>query len=620
MRNISTKCLAIILALLISIPAMPTVLAQTPEARSISIFRVDGTEVSLARGVGGREIEPRAGQRLVEGNILTTGWDSQVYLQMDHASILKMDESTWLQIGSARSLLSITIQSGGALVDVTGQEIGQTMETRIGNTSIAVRGTMYIISRRDTDVVTITMLSGLGEVTMLGGDGLMVEIPLPAGFVMWIYDVYEDAELDGDREIIEQTYRISALDIYELGLFELEEIIYRQEYLIEAGVVTPEMIEEAQEFIEVLREEREAAREAYLLADEEETVRVMLPGEEIAEPEQDELRDDETTETGPDYTGYITIRGVRISTALNILNLNLLIGGHVGLSATRMDGWGWAYGFTDEEIAPLRYMTNLWSLSIQESYISDLELFVGMESLTFLYLDGNRIEDLTPLGNLENLRYLFLDMNNISNTTPLANLMNLSVLGLGHNQISSLSSLADMANLTELNLINNEISDLTPLAGLVNLNRLVLHYNNVSSLTGLENLTNLEFLLMADNYVSDLMPLAGLINLRSLFLLSNDVSSLSGLENLHNLESLNLSLNNVHDVTPLAGLSNLTNLHLRFNNIASVAPLAGMTNLAVLELADNPAMVDLHTLAHMAGSLDVWPAYVMIGGRSSVRV
>ena len=247
MRDIIRKCLAILLALLINIPVLPTVYAQAPEARIINIFRVEGPDASLSRAIGGREIEPRAGQRLSEGNILSTGWDTQVYLQMDESSILKMDESTRVRVAAARSLLTLTIQSGGALVEVAEQSPGVSLETRIGNTAIAVRGTMYIISRRDTDVVTITMLSGWGEVTMRGEDGAMTQVPLPAGFIMWIYDVYEHDILEDGIEIVEQTYRISTIDVNELNLFELEEIISRQEYLIEAGIVTPEMIEVAEE-------------------------------------------------------------------------------------------------------------------------------------------------------------------------------------------------------------------------------------------------------------------------------------------------------------------------------------------------------------------------------------
>ena len=288
MRNIIKKCLAILLALLINIPVMPTVFAQEPEARIISIFRVDGYEARLARAVGGRTIEPRTGQRLSEGNILSTGWDTQVYIQMDQASILKMDESTRLQVAAARSLLSLTVQSGSALVEVAEQSPGNSIETRVGNTAIGVRGTMYIVSRGDTDIVTIIMLSGIGEVSLRGEDGIMVDILLPAGYVMWVYDVYEYAALEDDWAIIEQRYRIRGIsgigmddyDVDEMDLFVLEEIINRQEYLIQAGIVTPEMIEAAAVRVEELWAEREALREAYIYAEgEEETVRVPLPVE-----------------------------------------------------------------------------------------------------------------------------------------------------------------------------------------------------------------------------------------------------------------------------------------------------------------------------------------------------
>ena len=80
--------------------ALP-VFAQQPAARNISIHRIDGVNAGLSRGLG-REIEPRAGQRLSEGNVLSTGWDTQVYIALDAGSIVKMDESSRLKIGSSR--------------------------------------------------------------------------------------------------------------------------------------------------------------------------------------------------------------------------------------------------------------------------------------------------------------------------------------------------------------------------------------------------------------------------------------------------------------------------------------------------------------------------------------
>ena len=363
-------------------PCLPTVYAQAPEARIINIFRVDGYDARMSRGIGGREIEPRAGQRLSEGNILSTGWDTQVYLQMDESSILKMDESTRLQIAAARSLLSLTVQSGSALIEVADQSPGHLLETRIGNTGIGVRGTMYIISRRDTDVVTITMLLGLGEVSMSGEDGITVYIPLPAGYVMWIFDVFEYDMLDDERKIIiEQTYRIRriggnseqginmdgfgvhvddmhGIGVDEMDLFVLEEIINRQEYLIVAGIVTPEMFEAATRRIEELRAERETARAAYTYAEgEEETVRILLP--ELVPtvtvprtPQDDTMYVVNGRNQDRDFVGGVHMFNVEIS-AVNFVGLQTtgaslfieftLSGGNAGLNhsyevAFRSDG------------------------------------------------------------------------------------------------------------------------------------------------------------------------------------------------------------------------------------------------------------------------------------------
>ena len=274
MRIILKKCLAIILALFINIPVMPMVFAQVPEGRNISIFRVDGNDVNLVREPGGRAINPRAGHRLAEGNILSTGRDTQVYLLIDQASIFKMDESTSVLLGSARHLVSMTVQSGSALVEVTEQSPSHSMETRVGNVGLVVRGTIYIVSRLDSDAAIITMLSGSGEVAMPGEDGAMHHIYLPAGLMMWVYDVYEDA-----HAAVEDTYRISAIDVNELNLFELTEIINRQEYLIDIGVATAEMIEEAREIVEELRGDQIGEQVSLDNADDE-VVWIFLPEDE----------------------------------------------------------------------------------------------------------------------------------------------------------------------------------------------------------------------------------------------------------------------------------------------------------------------------------------------------
>ena len=121
------------------------------EARLISVHNTEGDDITLSRSIGGRSIEPRSGQRLIDGNVLNTGRDSFVYMQLDGVSIIKMDESSQVQVSERSNLLTIALQSGRALVDVTGQPPGHVLETRIGSTVMTVRGTSFIAGTREGD-------------------------------------------------------------------------------------------------------------------------------------------------------------------------------------------------------------------------------------------------------------------------------------------------------------------------------------------------------------------------------------------------------------------------------------------------------------------------------------
>ena len=231
LRKITALALALMMTLATALPALAQDVAA--EARLINIHSTGGDEVALSRTIGGRSIEPRSGQRLVDGNVLGTGMDSYVYMQLDAASLIKMDESSQVQVSEARNLLTLSVQSGRALVEVTDQPEGHVLETRIGNTVMTVRGTSFIAGRREGDytgAVFVTMLSGYGVLGIAGADGTVTEVYVPAGsMIVTIPDA-------GPEYVIRQEFELE-----EMGLFELVEIYVRSEALIAAGVLTIEM-------------------------------------------------------------------------------------------------------------------------------------------------------------------------------------------------------------------------------------------------------------------------------------------------------------------------------------------------------------------------------------------
>ena len=250
MKSLSKKLLMVYLAVMLLIPNLH-VFAKEPAARTLSVFRVDGDDAFLARALGGRGTEPREGQRLNLGNVMQTGLDTQVYMQLDAASIVKQDEMTYVAVSAAGNLLSLSVLRGSALVDVRDMEPEHRLETRIGSTVMSVRGTIFTASIRDNGVTVITMLSGEGAVFVPDGTGEVMERPLEAGYVFWAHDA----------EAVD-AFDLRPIDPQAMNLFELREVLYRSEYLLEIGTITPEMQAQLPGLINQRQQERTTRLEA----------------------------------------------------------------------------------------------------------------------------------------------------------------------------------------------------------------------------------------------------------------------------------------------------------------------------------------------------------------------
>ena len=244
LRSITVQL--VILSLLV--PGL-TVFAQEPEARILSVYRVDGDDAFLTWGLGGRGVEPRSGQRLGAGNVMSTGLDTQVYMLLDRASIVKMDELSQVSVVAAGDRLALTVSSGSALVEVAEQAPGQTLETRIGSTVMTVRGTLFVASLRDTGAAVFTMLSGEGVVQVIDEAGVVqLEQPLRAGYVFSV----------DDAAVADSRVEVRPVSLRAMSTFELQETWNYREYLIEVGTLTPAMQQELPQLIDVALDEIDA--------------------------------------------------------------------------------------------------------------------------------------------------------------------------------------------------------------------------------------------------------------------------------------------------------------------------------------------------------------------------
>ena len=208
------------------------------------------------------------------------------------------------------------------------------------------------------------------------------------------------------------------------------------------------------------------------------------------------------------------------------------------------------------DLSPIAGLTQLKALDIDSidspSVIHDAKQLSRLVNLTFLALHG--VEDLTPLAGLPKLEQLFVSHSNIRDLSPLAGLVNLELIHMGGIRISDLSPLAGLTKLRHLYLPGGDISDLTPLAGLTGLEELYLFGNDVADISLLARLTDLKRLDLSRNDLSDVSPLAGLTNLKWLSVADNDISDVTPLARLINLQWLGVYKNEISDISPLDGL------------------------------------------------------------------
>ena len=113
---------------------------------------------------------------------------------------------------------------------------------------------------------------------------------------------------------------------------------------------------------------------------------------------------------------------------------------------------------TGEELAPLRYCTDLVALDLGHMFFSDLSFLEGLTKLRYLILVEERFSDISVLGTMEELEYLELFNNTIDDISPLLNCRKLRHLNLGYTRGYDPSPLWEMTWLERLWYPGNRMS------------------------------------------------------------------------------------------------------------------------------------------------------------------
>lgn len=219
---------------------------------------------------------------------------------------------------------------------------------------------------------------------------------------------------------------------------------------------------------------------------------------------------------------------------------------------TSLSGGG--LGITD--LDGMEYCTNLVTLDVFGSSVSNLTPLQGLYGLTRLVLCYSQITDLTPIADLTALTELHLSENPIADISAISHLTNLVRLSLRGTGVSDISAISALSSLQDLYLDNSQVADLAALASLTQLSTLEVSNTQVRDLTDISGLSNLNQLRIGNDQIGDLTLLSGL-NLMLLDVRGNRISDISPISTLVGLRTLWINDNRITDLSPLLDLPNL---------------------------------------------------------------
>ncbi len=113
---------------------------------------------------------------------------------------------------------------------------------------------------------------------------------------------------------------------------------------------------------------------------------------------------------------------------------------------------------SSEELAPLRYCTDLVALDLGHMFFKDLSFLEGLTKLKYLILVEERFTDISVIGTLGELEYLELFNNTIDDISPLLNCKKLRHLNVGYTRGYDPSPLWEMNWLERLWYPGNRMS------------------------------------------------------------------------------------------------------------------------------------------------------------------
>ena len=248
------------------------------------------------------------------------------------------------------------------------------------------------------------------------------------------------------------------------------------------------------------------------------------------------------------------------------------------------------YAYPELEVIDGDTIATDWKEKVVKEGID--ELYAKLKGLVMMQsIDVSNTKTITtlePLSELSELQTLNVAGTNISDLTPLRNANKLKVLKAANTHIDDLSPLKYDIMLEELDVAHTDVSDLSVLEILGKLEKLNISNTQVNSLEEVQNCPSMAYLFAEGCPINTLAPLSELNNIVSLNVSNTSISDLSPLSNLSTLQSLKISQTNVTNLNALAEMKTLKELYCSSTRIGDISPLKGHRLLSKIYCDNTP--------------------------------
>jgi len=214
---------------------------------------------------------------------------------------------------------------------------------------------------------------------------------------------------------------------------------------------------------------------------------------------------------------------------------------------------------------------NIVSDSIQ---LNDIQNIMTINAVDLSQESG--LQNLEPLSQLSDLQSLNLANSNITDLSALRNLTGLVDLNLSNTKVQDISPLKYSDNLVSLNINNTPVTEISVLERMTKLERLEMRRTAVTDFTPLANATLLKVLDVKDTRIISLAPVTTLTSLTELNVSGTIIDDLVPLSGLKALTMLNLDSTKIFNLTALIALENMTTLSVNYTRVGDLASLQGL--------------------------------------------